>query len=230
MTMNKRRIAAPVRVYRQVADDLEARIVAGEFPIDSRLPNERTLAVEYGVSRTCVREALLAMEISGRVSIRVGSGAFVLPPSDPIVTDERSPSEILEARLYIEPEICALAAARATDEEIDAIAKSLQMMREEQSMGTESEQGDREFHRLIAHAARNSMLYDVLVSIWKEMEDPMWQALQKHIRNPSLRLEWISDHDAILVALREKDKRKARAAMKAHIAKVTDTLQKGKFL
>ena len=228
--MTKRRIAAPVRVYRQVADDLESRIIAGEFPVDSRLPNERTLAVEYGVSRTCVREALLAMEIAGRVSIRVGSGAFVLPPSDPIVTDGRSPSEILEARLYIEPEICALAAERATPGDIEAIAKSLQVMREEHASGADTEQGDREFHRLIAEAARNSMLHDVLVSIWKEMEDPMWQALQKHIRNPSLRLGWIEDHDAIYASLQAKDKRKARAAMKAHIAKVTDTLHKGKFL
>ncbi|WP_162916745.1 FadR/GntR family transcriptional regulator [Cohaesibacter haloalkalitolerans] len=228
--MTKRRIAAPVRVYRQVADDLETRIDAGEFPIDCRLPNERLLATEYGVSRTCVREALLAMEISGRVSIRVGSGAFVLPPSDPIKTDARSPSEILEARLYIEPEICALAAERATPEDIEAIASSLQTMRDEHASGAEAEQGDREFHRLIAEAAGNSMLYDVLVSIWKEMEDPMWQALQRHIRSSSLRLGWIEDHDAIFAAMQAKDKRKARSSMRAHIAKVTDTLQKGKFL
>ncbi|WP_316860916.1 FadR/GntR family transcriptional regulator [uncultured Cohaesibacter sp.] len=228
--MTNRRIAAPVRVYRQVADDLQDRIVAGEFPEGGKLPTERSLATEYGVSRTCVREALLAMEISGLVSIRVGSGVFVLPSSEKVRTDERSPSEILEARLIVEPELCALAAERATPEELEAIGKCLTVMHDEQTKETETEQGDREFHRLIAEAARNSMLYDVVVGIWKEMEDPMWQALQKHIRNPSLRLGWIEDHHDILSALKSGDKRKARHAMKAHIKRVTSTLQRGKFL
>ena len=70
----------PRRLYRQVADQLRQLIDAGEFPVGSRLPPERDLAMQLGISRPTVREALIALEVDGRVSIRVGSGIHVLPP------------------------------------------------------------------------------------------------------------------------------------------------------
>lgn len=230
-----RRIA-PVRVYRQVADDLQSRIAAGEFPVGERLPTERELASAYGVSRTCVREALLAMEIAGLVAIRVGAGVFVLAPEVPaepvpqVRADQHSPSEILEARLVIEPEIAALAAHRASDDELDAIGQAIALMREEHRMAAETERGDREFHRTIATAARNGLLQDMLNDIWTEMNAPLWQALQAHIRSPLLRLKWIEDHEAIHAALVARDRRRARATMKAHIVQVRGALEEAKFL
>lgn len=231
-----RRIA-PVRVYRQVADDLQTRIAAGEFPVGERLPTERDLASAYGVSRTCVREALLAMEIAGLVAIRVGAGVFVLAPEAPpapaapeVRADQHAPSEILEARLVIEPEIAALAAQRATDGELDAIGHAIELMREEHRMAAETERGDREFHRNIAAAARNGLLHDMLNEIWSEMNAPLWQALQAHIRSPLLRLKWIENHEAIHTALAARDRRRARAAMKAHIVQVRAALEEAKFL
>lgn len=230
------RRVTPVRVYRQVADDLEARIAAGEFPVGERLPTERDLAAAYGVSRTCVREALLAMEIAGVVSIRVGAGVFVLAPAVPPVptaetpADSHAPSEILEARLVIEPELAALAAARATDAELGGIARAIDLMREEHRMAASTERGDREFHRLIAQAARNGLLQSTLAGIWVEMSAPLWQALQTHIRNPLLRLRWIEDHEKIYAALAARDRRRARSAMKAHVEEVRHTLEKARFL
>ena len=224
-----RRIA-PVRVYRQVADDLQTRIAAGEFPVGERLPTERDLASAYGVSRTCVREALLAMEIAGLVAIRVGAGVFVLAPEVPaapapeVRADQHAPSEILEARLVIEPEIAALAAQRASDGELEAIGNAIELMREEHRMAAETERGDREFHRTIAAAARNGLLHDMLAEIWSEMNAPLWQALQAHIRSPLLRLKWIEDHEAIHAALLARDRRRARATMKGHILQVRAAL------
>ena len=66
------------RLYRQIADQLRALIAAGEYPLGSRLPPERDLAAQLGVSRPSVREALIALEVEGWVEVRVGSGVYVL--------------------------------------------------------------------------------------------------------------------------------------------------------
>lgn len=230
------RAVAPVRVYRQIANDLERRIAAAEFKVGERLPTERALATAYSVSRTCVREALLAMEIAGLVSIRVGSGVFILTAEIPqtkarnLRTDQHGPSELLEARLVIEPELAALAATRASEAEIGAIAAAIAVMREEHRVAAESERGDRNFHSNIASAAHNGLLQAMIEEVWTEMSGPMWQALQVHIRSPLLRLSWIEDHEAILKALAARDRRRARSAMKTHIERVRDALDKAKFL
>jgi DNA-binding FadR family transcriptional regulator len=67
----------PRRLYRQIADQLRALIAAGEFGLGSRLPPERDLAVQLGVSRPSVREALIALEVEGLVEVRMGSGIYV---------------------------------------------------------------------------------------------------------------------------------------------------------
>lgn len=231
-----RRLPAPVRLYRQIADALEERIASGEFASGDRLPTERELAASYGVSRTCVREALLALEIAQLVSIRVGSGVYVLPPvppEQPVALpdeDQPSPTEILTARLMFEPEICAVAAANATPADIARISASLAVMRDEHRKAAETERGDRDFHLGIAAACGNSIAQELLRDVWESMNAPMWQGLQKHIRSPVLRLKWIEDHEAILSALQARDRRKARVAMRRHIENVTDTLNRADFL
>ena len=230
-----RRLPAPIRIYRQVADALEARIAAGEFKSGDRLPTERELSAYYGVSRTCIREALLALEIARLVSIRVGSGVYVLPlvqPQQPAVNvmrDQRSPTELLDARLMFEPEICAAAAANATAEDIARIAASLATMREEHRQAAETEHGDRDFHLNIALACGNSIAQDMLRGIWDNMGAELWQNLQKHIRNPLLRLKWIKDHEAILAAIEDRSRSKARTAMRRHIENVVASLDRAKF-
>jgi DNA-binding FadR family transcriptional regulator len=67
----------PRRLYRQIADQLRVLIDGGEFPAGARLPPERDLAVQLGVSRPSVREALIALEVEGRVEVRMGSGIYV---------------------------------------------------------------------------------------------------------------------------------------------------------
>ena len=231
-----RRLVAPVRLYRQIADALEERVASGEFKPGDRLPTERELAAFYSVSRTCVREALLALEISRLVSIRVGSGVYVLAPEAPeapmvaAAKDEPSPTEILEARLMFEPEICAAAADRAGPDHVARISASLALMREEHRKAAEAERGDREFHVSIAQACGNPIAQEFLRDIWEIMSGPLWQGLQKHIRSPILRLKWIEDHEAILAAIEARDRRQARSAMRRHIENVIATLNEADFL
>ena len=68
----------PRRLYRQIADQIRTLVRSGEFPAGSRLPPERDLARQLGVSRPSVREALIALEVEGLVEVRIGSGIYVL--------------------------------------------------------------------------------------------------------------------------------------------------------
>ena len=68
------------RLYRQIADQIAALIEKGEYGAGARLPPERDLAKQLGVSRPSVREALIALEVEGYVDVRVGSGVYVVGP------------------------------------------------------------------------------------------------------------------------------------------------------
>src|SRR6266568_1670312 len=101
------------RLYRQVADQLRALIDSGEYAVGSRLPTERELADQLRVSRPTVREALIALEVEGRVRIRVGSGIYVsepaaLTPILPAAAEIEGPFELLRAREFIEGDIAVL--------------------------------------------------------------------------------------------------------------------------
>src|SRR5215212_2800675 len=103
------------RLYRQIADQIAALIEKGEYAIGARLPPERDLARQLGVSRPSVREALIALEVEGYVEVRVGSGVYVLgsrAPSGPAaeLSEDSGPFELIKARWLIEAECAALAA------------------------------------------------------------------------------------------------------------------------
>ena len=72
----------PRRLYRQIADQIRTLIKSGEFPAGARLPPERDLAKQLGVSRPSVREALIALEVEGLVEVRIGSGIYVQPGNE----------------------------------------------------------------------------------------------------------------------------------------------------
>ena len=112
----------PLRLYRQIAGQIAALIDNGEFPAGSRLPAERELATLLGVSRTSVREAIISLEIAGRVEVRVGTGIFVRRSRARRARCRRrrptrapGPFELLAARALIEGEIAALAARNAQE-------------------------------------------------------------------------------------------------------------------
>src|SRR6187431_3237315 len=105
------------RLYRQIAEQLRSLIQSGEFPPGSRLPSERELAEQLGVSRPSVREALIALEIEGKVEVRVGSGVFVTQGKHARLSlasgmpQGEGPFELLQARITVEGEVALLAAA-----------------------------------------------------------------------------------------------------------------------
>src|SRR5438067_13785515 len=101
-----------LRLYRQIADQISALIASGELVPGARLRPERDLALQLGVSRPSVREALIALEVEGLVEVRMGSGIYVRdtqPAGTRRITAE-GPLETIRARQLIESELAANAA------------------------------------------------------------------------------------------------------------------------
>ncbi len=219
------------RVYRQIADQVCALISSGEFAIGERLPSERELAASLGVSRPSVREALIALEIAGRVEVRVGAGIFVALPRPVAVADPemegQGPFELLRARRLMEGEIAAVAAEEATLEELAAIRLALEEMRGRQLLNRNSETADRDFHLGIAGATHNSALLSVVRDLWDRGRGAIWKRMEFHFQTPALRAASLRDHQAILEALEARKGRAARAAMRRHLDRVEREFDRG---
>ena len=111
------------RLYRQIADQIAALIEKGEYAAGERLPPERDLAKQLGVSRPSVREALIALEVEGYVEVRVGSGVYVAGARSgamEALPADSGPFELIRARWLIEAECAALAAKAATKAQVRA--------------------------------------------------------------------------------------------------------------
>ena len=130
-------MAESQRLYRTVLDRLLKLIDSGEYPAGGRLPPERELAERFDVSRPTIREAIIALEVLGRVQVKTGSGVYILEqrPRGGNGFDDISPFELTEARALIEGEAVALAAAHITPEELLELERSLHEMAQENEEG-----------------------------------------------------------------------------------------------
>ena len=219
----------PKRLYRQIADQIAQLIASGEFPAGSRLPAERELAVSLGVSRTSVREAIISLEMSGLVEVRVGTGIFVTGPdraSGRSVDGGPGPFELLDARRLVEGEIAALAARQGKPDDFDAIHKCVQQMEQQVDNFAAREAADRDFHLRIAKATGNSSLELVVEGLWDQRAG-LWGRLQQHFHTHDLALQTIRDHAAIAKAISARDADAARSAMHRHISRVAREFQRG---
>jgi len=222
-------LVEPKRLYRQIADQLAQLIASGEFPAGARLPAERELAVSLGVSRTSVREAIISLEMSGLVEVRVGTGIFVTAPqpgaSRAGADAGPGPFELLAARKLIEGEIAALAAKSATASHAAALRSSVERLEAKVNDFAAREAEDREFHVLLAKATGNGSLELVVEGLWNQRAE-LWGRLQQHFHTDELAERTIRDHAAIATAVASHDPEAARAAMHRHLARVTREFQR----
>jgi GntR family uxuAB operon transcriptional repressor len=220
----------PLRLYRQIAGQIAALIDNGEFPAGSRLPAERELASLLGVSRTSVREAIISLEIAGRVEVRVGSGIFVAEPGAAAIVgavDEGpSPFELLAARRLVEGEIAALAARSAKKAEIAAMRATVVRMRENANDFAKRNAADREFHVLLAAATGNGSLVLVVNGLWQQRRGKLWSRIEAYFHTQKIRDATLVDHAAIIAAVEQHVPDAARAAMHRHLARVEREFQR----
>jgi DNA-binding FadR family transcriptional regulator len=238
----------PQRLYRQIAEQLRAGMLSGEFTVGSRLPAERDLAKQLSVSRSSVREALIALEVEGWVEVRTGSGIYVLARShannenlainniaaqavnmravgalemgkNDNLNAEWGPLELIRARRVVEGETAAIAALQAKRKDIDAMSKALRMMQTEAADGVLPLDGDRAFHTAIVQASGNEVLIDTVQSFWDSRRGPIFERLVGYFETLQSWQAAIAEHSAILEAIQNHDAAAARTAMHAHMDK-----------
>ena len=214
-------VIEPKRLYRQISEQLRTLIQRGEFPVGSRLPAERDLAEQLGVSRPSLREALIALEVEGYIEVRMGSGIYVCePPADRSSYDlsaEEGPLELIQARAILEGEVAAVAAKTGRKAQFDAVEEAINAMEADANSGVKPLETDRLFHIRVAEATGNS----VLVGTVKRLNDlrlgPLYDQLHSHFETEETWRQAIEEHREVLAALRAKDPVKAKAAMRRHM-------------
>lgn len=216
----------PQRLYRQIAEQLRTLMTAGEFTPGCRLPAERDLAKQFGVSRPSVREALIALEVEGWVEVRTGSGVYVLEravrtgaAANQVPPAEWGPLELIRARRVIEGEIASLAATQGKRRHCQAIRDAIDLMQQDVDRGIAPLAGDRAFHTAIAQACDNAVLLETVQTFWDARRGPLFERLGDYFETvPSWRMA-IAEHQAVLDAICRHDPQAARAAMQHHMDK-----------
>ena len=228
------RAVETTRLYRQIADQVLGLIDSGEFSAGSRLPPERELAGLLGVSRTSVREAIIALEIAGRVEVRVGTGIFVThapahkasAPHAEVGDSGVGPFELLAARAVIEGETAALAAKHARKSDLVALRETIARMRDHAEHDAERDAADRAFHVCIAEATGNGALAHAVSGLWDLRRGDLWSRIEVHFHTVALRAKTLADHEAIVAALAARDSGAAREAMHRHLERVAREFQR----
>lgn len=211
-----------------VAEQIMGAIQKGEYQIGEKLPSERQMAQQTGVSRASVREALSALELAGAIKSKSGDGIYVCHLGESastalhvssILWKNESPFEVLEVRKILEPAIAELAADRATLRDIQRMKEALAEMHRAVAIKDESRfhQADQEFHMGLARATHNSALehsfrpiIDILVGkLWRQMKRDIL-ADQEHMR------DILASHERILINIEKKEGNVAREEVKKH--------------
>jgi GntR family transcriptional repressor for pyruvate dehydrogenase complex len=221
----------PRRLYQAVADQIAQLILANVYRPGERLPPERDLVRQLGVSRPVIREAMIALELAGMVEVRVGSGAYVRRRPDPAApaqattTVENAPFDLFQARISLEGEIAAVAAENATAIDFAEMASAVEQMRQAEQDGFSTKPANRRFHLSIATATKNAILVKLFQVLWDELNSrgPLWNKLSERRR---LRPTRVAEHDLVMRAIASADPARARAAMRAHVqAAMSDYLE-----
>lgn len=215
-------IESSERLYVKVARRIADLIASKQVQAGDKLPSERDLADMLQVSRPTIREAMIALEVSGIIDVRTGSGIYVATvPRRAGITDAGvGPFEILEMRLLIEPEACALAAERMTDtqlEELEAIFAEMQ--KSDQTPVVEDV--DRRFHYAIAVATENAALASTVDWLWDlRSQSALSKGFHRLILDEGVYPE-LKEHRSIISALKARDPQAARLAMREHLEAAT---------
>jgi len=210
------------RLYKQLVERLLAHIAEEGLSAGQRLPTERELAAQLGVSRASVAQAVVALEVQGILSVRQGDGIYLVHQADPaqsvrelIQRRQRLP-DILEAREAIEVKIASLAAARHTDRDMADIDAALERMATQVAAGSHGFDGDLTFHQAVTRAARNPILTAMMSLLAESIGETRRESLSQAGR-PVLSL---AGHRSIAEAIRNRDPKGAAQAALQHITLV----------
>jgi len=219
-----------VRVSQVIVDQIRLLIQQGRLKAYDRLPSERDLCEQFGVSRVTVREALRVLEASGLIEIRVGArgGAFVSTPSSARVGEglavllKLSPltaTEVTEARMVFELGIVPIVVDRATPEDIAALKEICDRQQDALKDESYSMTLSAEFHVRVAACTHNAAI-EMLV---KSFHGPLLMSLEEaKIVAPVMGRRGSTEHREFVDAIERRDAGQAAAIMRAHLQRTAD--------
>ncbi len=209
-----------------IAEELLAKIKSGEYASGGRLPSERLISEQMGVSRPSVREAISALQIVGIIKSRPGDGSYIADYQQneglaqqvkKIMEESDSPYEILQARMAMETGAIRLAIKEATDDDIDNIRK---VWEERSRRGLAGDYQayihmGKELHLSIARATQNRIIIAVVDRLLNVTDQPLWQNMRRdyYESDPTRIGHMLAVHDRIVNAIQARDSREAILAL-----------------
>jgi DNA-binding FadR family transcriptional regulator len=213
----------------RLVDQLKAHLAEQQYPLNQRLPPERSLCGRLGISRSSLRKALAVLEADGQIWRHVGRGTFVgsRPVGNlggiPSITNRTNPAEVMDARLMMEPELARLAALHARASDIDEMAHCIR-----QTKGAGEwriyELWDNRLHRAIAQATGNALLLSLFDALNVVRRAVVWGRLRPYRLTPDLSHHSFAEHDAIFDAIVQRDLELAASRMRDHLQSVRRNL------
>jgi DNA-binding FadR family transcriptional regulator len=224
------------RTFEEAADQIAEKVRTGELRTGDRLPGERSLAAQMEISRPTLREAVKVLVEAGVLEVRRGPGGGMYVATDVVPTDlvRHSASlrlaeiaAVLEARRMLEPQVAQLAAERATEEDFEAMERSIEAMRRIVGGGWHQRHEDRflqldvQFHLALARAAGNATVETLMRIVLRQLEIARDMAM--HV---PLIPEWtIGIHERTLAALRSGEPEEVEAVMDEHLGQLERTYE-----
>lgn len=225
---------APLRrasTAEAIVDQVKALIRENSARPGTKLPSERKLAQELGVSRATLREALRMLTMIGLVDTRHGTGSAIAESPAPVVDrmmelmvllEKPSARMLHETREVIEIALAEKAAENRTAEDLRAMRTGLDALASAVDDRKRFVELDAHFHELIYRASRNSILCHLMTCLRRQLRDIIARSVEvQNDLRPS-----IGEHERIFIAIRDRDAAAARAAMTAHMATVLDELRR----
>jgi GntR family transcriptional repressor for pyruvate dehydrogenase complex len=220
-----------------IAEQILLQIKSGEYPAGSKLPAERLIAEQIGVSRPSVREAISALQIVGIIESHPGDGNYIsesLSREDlslevkSILEESDSPYEILQARKVIETGSVRMAIREATNEDIENIKEVWGLKYKIGRAGDYRAYTrlGKELHLAIAKATKNRIIISIVDRLLNITGQPLWQNMRRlYYENDPERIDQMLDiHDRIVKAIQRRNSHEAILALEADFDTVIEQL------
>lgn len=221
----------PEGLSQEIAKRLIDALLSGVFAPGTRLPSERQLAQQMSVARSAVREALKSLGLLGLIETRQGDGTFVRYPDSELLSrviewglllGERRTADLVEMRQHLEIAVAGMAADRRDEADVSALRDALAAMREAEGNPLAFVAADVAFHGLVASAARNATMHEVLRGIQSLLE--VW--IRRVVVSSGAGGASYDEHVAIFDAIVAGSAEGATSAMQAHMSGAAERLRR----
>lgn len=216
-----------------ILQKITEHFLSGQVLVGEKLPSERLLAEQFGVSRNSVREALQRLAMENVIEIKRGGGSIVkggrediheMLAEKTVYEKEHLVFEMLEVRRALEVEAASLAAQRATAEDLRKISEALKAMDVPINEVDKGVQADVDFHMRIVEASGNSILIHLAQTLMEQIEKTIYATRKHRFLDGERYSETLLEHKEIYLAIASGDRELAKSRMEAHITEVRKEL------